>query len=185
MMERGEKLPTAPPGRCRVCDELRPNRRRSFCSDECRDGYYLVTASDFLRFKVFARDRGVCASCGIDCDALEVRLWGVSTMMKLPRRQQLRAALYTSFDLRKLTTSELMKFGFRLSPATVVTLWQADHVVPLIDGGGWGVDNVQTVCTACHFEKTASEATTRAKRKKLVGSKQLATMRALRKRGLL
>lgn len=36
-------------------------------------------------------------------------------------------------------------------------LWQADHVNPVIEGGGeCGLDNVQTLCTACHKQETAA-----------------------------
>ena len=41
--------------------------------------------------------------------------------------------------------------------------WAADHTIPLIDGGGFEMDNLQTLChTPCHQRKTASEATRRA-----------------------
>lgn len=46
--------------------------------------------------------------------------------------------------------------------------WAADHVVPLIDGGGFGLDNLQTLCTACHARKTAREAGERAARRATV-----------------
>lgn len=48
------------------------------------------------------------------------------------------------------------------SPERKVTegsLWQADHVVPVWRGGGLcGLENLQTLCTACHSAKTKAEA---------------------------
>lgn len=44
--------------------------------------------------------------------------------------------------------------------------WEADHVVPLIDGGSFGLDNLQTLCVDCHKAKTAKEAAERAVRRK-------------------
>lgn len=38
--------------------------------------------------------------------------------------------------------------------------WQADHIIPVIDGGGaCGLDNFQTLCTSCHQLKTLSDIT--------------------------
>lgn len=40
--------------------------------------------------------------------------------------------------------------------------WQADHIVPLIDGGEHTMANLQTLCDTHHKEKTAREASARA-----------------------
>ena len=37
------------------------------------------------------------------------------------------------------------------------SLWELDHVVPLIDGGGHEPSNLQTLCVPCHREKSARE----------------------------
>jgi len=37
-------------------------------------------------------------------------------------------------------------------------LWQADHIIPIADGGTNHPDNIQTLCTACHKVKTAQQA---------------------------
>jgi 5-methylcytosine-specific restriction endonuclease McrA len=36
--------------------------------------------------------------------------------------------------------------------------------VPLIDGGGFDLDNLQLLCTKCHKSKTAAENSERAAR---------------------
>lgn len=42
-------------------------------------------------------------------------------------------------------------------------LWQADHIIPVIEGGGeCGLENYQTLCTPCHKEETAALAKRRA-----------------------
>lgn len=34
-------------------------------------------------------------------------------------------------------------------------LWQADHIIPVIEGGGeCGLENMRTLCTPCHKEET-------------------------------
>lgn len=40
--------------------------------------------------------------------------------------------------------------------------WDADHIVPLIDGGEHSMDNLQTLCRDHHKRKTAIEARVRA-----------------------
>lgn len=40
--------------------------------------------------------------------------------------------------------------------------WELDHIVPLIDGGGCDLSNMQTLCRPCHRKKTGKEATQRA-----------------------
>jgi 5-methylcytosine-specific restriction protein A len=43
------------------------------------------------------------------------------------------------------------------------SLWQADHVVPVVEGGGGcGLDNLRTLCTPCHKKATAALAARRA-----------------------
>ena len=41
------------------------------------------------------------------------------------------------------------------------SFWELDHVVPLIDGGGHDLANLQTLCTPCHQRKTSAEAVDR------------------------
>lgn len=48
--------------------------------------------------------------------------------------------------------------------------WEADHIVPIVDGGALTIDNVQTLCATCHRAKTAREATARALRRRLAAS---------------
>lgn len=36
-------------------------------------------------------------------------------------------------------------------------LWQADHIVPVVEGGGeCGIENYRTLCTECHKRETAA-----------------------------
>lgn len=46
-------------------------------------------------------------------------------------------------------------------------LWQADHIIPVVEGGGeCTLDNFRTLCTACHREETAELAKRRAEARK-------------------
>lgn len=48
--------------------------------------------------------------------------------------------------------------------------WEADHVLPLIDGGDWSLGNAQTLCRAHHREKTAAENSRRAQRENMLAA---------------
>lgn len=48
-------------------------------------------------------------------------------------------------------------------------LWQADHIVPVIEGGGeCSIDNYRTLCTDCHRIETAALAKRRANARSLL-----------------
>jgi 5-methylcytosine-specific restriction endonuclease McrA len=87
----------------------------------------------YLRDQLFARDRGVCALCGTDCHAEWNRI----------RRARGRA--------RELA---LRDWDVRLRQRT--SLWDADHIVPVAEGGGQcDLSNIRTLCLKCHRRVTA------------------------------
>jgi hypothetical protein len=86
------------------------------------------------------RDRGRCAACKLDTYAV---------------RRKIRA-------IGRGATRELRRLGFKPRKS----LWELDHIVPLIDGGSHELDNLQTLCTPCHVKKTAEEARLRSARAK-------------------
>jgi 5-methylcytosine-specific restriction endonuclease McrA len=122
-------LPTGPNGRplCRWCAlEVPPGRRRTFCSPYCVHEWRLRSDPGYLRDQVFARDRGICALCGLDTVAEYRRL------RRLPRAK--RPAF----------------LAHRRS------LWDADHILPVSRGGGeCDLDNLRTLCLRCHREVTS------------------------------
>jgi hypothetical protein len=50
--------------------------------------------------------------------------------------------------------------------------WEADHQIPLEDGGPHHADNLHCRCVPCHRAKTAREATERAARRRATRSTQ-------------
>jgi 5-methylcytosine-specific restriction endonuclease McrA len=86
-----------------------------------------------MRKRVLERDRGVCAACGID------------TIAELYRLKRLRG-------VRRLRG--WAEWGLR--PLARSTLWDADHVVPVAEGGGeCDLFNMRTLCIRCHRKVTA------------------------------
>jgi 5-methylcytosine-specific restriction endonuclease McrA len=98
---------------------------------------YEATDPRELRRHVRKRDRGICRACGLDTLALKRKIQG---------RGRARRLRELGFHPRR-------------------SLWELDHVVPLIEGGSHDADNLQTLCVPCHRTKTASEARERAARR--------------------
>jgi 5-methylcytosine-specific restriction enzyme A len=119
---------------CRWCGAEAPKGRRTFCSDACVHEWKLRTDPGYLREKVFERDHGVCAACSVDTMAL--------------RR-----------DMRKLDYAARRSFlkEWRIGERSRKSLWDADHVTPVAEGGGQcDLSNMRTLCLQCHREATAA-----------------------------
>jgi 5-methylcytosine-specific restriction enzyme A len=119
-------------GICRWCSLEVPRGRFTFCSGFCVHEWKLRTQPAYLREQVFERDRGICALCGIDTEAAARRL---------------------RFSRGINRTSLLAFWGLRTRSRK--TLWDADHIVPVIEGGGeCDLENIRTLCLICHREAT-------------------------------
>ncbi len=136
------ELPRGPNGRalCRWCNLEVPAGRRTFCSDWCVHEWRLRSDPGYLRERVFERDRGVCAACGIDTEA------------EWRRIRRLRGAS---------RHAALLDWG--IAGRARKSLWDADHIVPVVEGGGeCDLGNLRTLCLKCHRRATAG---LRARRK--------------------
>jgi 5-methylcytosine-specific restriction endonuclease McrA len=91
----------------------------------------LRSSGSYLRECVFERDRGICAICRIDTIALRRRI------LRLP------------FGTRVLEMKALRIVKGRKS------WWEADHIVPVVEGGDSNLDNIRTLCVTCHRNVTA------------------------------
>ena len=134
---RGSKdLPKGSNGRnlCRWCELEVPKGRHTFCSDFCVEQWRLRTDPGFLRDKTFERDKGICAVCHTDTVAAY---------------SDLRRSRGTG-RLHKLQLWGLKSINQRK------TLWDADHIIPVIEGGGaCDLSNIRTLCLICHRKATA------------------------------
>ncbi len=138
----GQELPKGPNGRnlCRWCELEVPKGRQTFCSDFCVEQWRLRTDPSFLRDKTYARDRGVCAACGVDTDQAYADI----------RRSR------GTGRLRKLQHWGLKTLNRK-------SLWDADHIVPVVEGGGaCDLSNIRTLCLLCHRKATAELRARRA-----------------------
>jgi len=129
-------LEIGPGGRplCRWCNlEILARRRVTFCSDFCVHQWKLRTDPGYLREQVLARDRGICALCLTDT---------IRAFADLKRARG-------THRIRQLNRWGLKKLSRR-------TLWDADHILPVVEGGGeCDLDNLRTLCIICHRTVTA------------------------------
>jgi len=117
---------------CRWCGLEVPSRRFTFCSDWCVHEWRLRTDAGYLRDQVFQRDRGICAICRADSGAAYIEL----KRSRGAHRQKLLA----HWGLKRLNRR---------------TLWDADHILPVAEGGGeCDLDNIRTLCLVCHRRQT-------------------------------
>jgi len=117
---------------CRWCNIEVPQGRLTFCSEWCVNEWRLRTDPGYLRDQVFERDRGTCAQCGVDTVAEWKRLRRLH-----PRRRRLALA---AWGLRGRSRS---------------SLWDADHIIPVVEGGGeCDLSNIRTLCLKCHRAAT-------------------------------
>lgn len=87
------------------------------------------TDTTYMRAQVFTRDHGLCQHCGLDLRAAE-RRW---RRERPPARERAARRRWRQARPR----------------------WEADHVIPVADGGGeCGLDNYRLLCRACHVAVT-------------------------------
>ena len=159
------KLPARPPLHCRWCGKPVSGRRRTWCSQACVDEFLVRNSGNVARSRVFDRDGGICAVCGLDCEALNHTLREMLRDFKrqfyhdpAPGRYE---RLFQEF-MDGLARYGLRRFLFR-------SAWEVHHKHSVKQGGGaCGLDNLQTLCWRCHA------AETRELRRRLAASKSVA-----------
>ena len=121
-------------GLCRWCNLEVPPRRFTFCSAYCVHEWRLRTQPRYLREQVYARDKGLCSLCGTD------------TNLELRRLRRSRGAK---------RTEQMAHWGLKTKLRK--SLWDADHIVPVSEGGGeCDLLNIRTLCLRCHRAATAA-----------------------------
>jgi hypothetical protein len=130
-----EMLPKGESGRalCRWCELEVPKGRRTFCSPWCVHEWRMRTDASYLRQLVLKRDKGVCHLCRVNT---------LSAFLKLKKaRGKSRIEMLALWGLKKLNRR---------------SLWDADHILPVAEGGGeCDLRNLRTLCLRCHRLVTA------------------------------
>lgn len=173
---------------CRWCRRPVAKGRLNWCADpDCLLQWKFRTRKEVFRSVVYARDRGVCSACGLRTDDYDLK------RLELQRYYAERIAchLATGEDWRRWRTDPETRVitdpsGAPYPPAHWKALydralpwraahrvaideppWQADHVVPVADGGDWfDLANIRTLCVPCHRGVTAVQNSERAARRR-------------------
>lgn len=123
-----------------------------FCSLNCQEEFWIRSNNSYLRAQVFATEHGVCQLCGVNAQELFLRMRDAP---KSQRKNLLDSAWTAKLPLEQL--NEMLR-----SPGEG-HFWQVDHIRPVYEGGGQcSLDNLQTLCTVCHKERTARQAKERS-----------------------
>lgn len=99
-----------------------------------------MALSTHARHKVFERDKGICALCGCDCNFLKRMVW-------ILRHRDASDAMWI---IKEAWGLKRTFWGAWFVPS----MWEADHIVPLSEGGTNDLSNYRTLCVGCHREQT-------------------------------
>jgi 5-methylcytosine-specific restriction endonuclease McrA len=114
---------------CRWCRGPVKPPRRTFCGEACVHEWKIRSSPWYVRREVKKRDKGTCRLCGLNVVKAH-REW---TRSKPP---------VTDRAARRAWRAERPR-------------WEADHIVPVADGGGeCGLDNYRLLCRPCHVKVT-------------------------------
>ncbi|GAY55983.1 hypothetical protein CUMW_168260 [Citrus unshiu] len=132
-----------------------------FCNLDCYEEYRLRTSGRFLREELFRIEHGVCTNCQLDCHKLVKHIKPLS----LEQRRKYIVRVAPSVASRQNMLEKLV------NDPTEANAWHADHVVPVYRGGGeCRLENMRTLCVACHYNVTTAQCaerrSTRAKARK-------------------
>ncbi|KAF2312835.1 hypothetical protein GH714_040885 [Hevea brasiliensis] len=131
-----------------------------FCNLSCYEEYRVRTSSRSLRQELFQIEHGVCMNCQLDCHQLVKTIKPLS----LERRREYIEKVAPNVASRKKLIDKLVNNPYEGNA------WHADHIIPVYRGGGeCRLENMRTLCVACHYDVTAAQRAerrvTRAKAK--------------------
>ena len=178
------RFPFREKGRCSWCGGPVKPPRRSWCSAACVEEWAIRSSGSHVRHRVEQRDHGVCAKCGFDAAAarreLEAALEAddkANGNYQYRRRGRyhfghITPASWLAHDrwLYRFpnfhAVADRLGIPMRRRNIQVCALWEADHIVPVVEGGGCvGLDGYRTLCWKCHARETAALARKRAQRR--------------------
>ncbi|XVF11849.1 hypothetical protein REPUB_Repub08aG0062600 [Reevesia pubescens] len=145
---------------CKLCQK--PCKGRSakmpeyfedlFCNLVCYEEYRLRTSNRSLREELFQIENGICTNCQLDCHQLVKHLKPLSS----ERRREYIAKVAPKIASQKRLFDKLV------SDPSEGNAWHADHIIPVYRGGGeCRLENMRTLCVACHADVTAAQCAER------------------------
>ncbi|KAM9821150.1 DNA annealing helicase and endonuclease ZRANB3 [Neosynchiropus ocellatus] len=127
-----------------------------FCSFRCQEEFQLRSNQTFMRSRVLEVEQGICQHCGVHAHDLFLK---VRNAPPSQRKEVLENTWLAQLSLKQL--NEMIRAPVEGD------FWQVDHIRPVYSGGGQcSLDNLQTLCTVCHKNRTAQQAKERSQRRK-------------------
>ncbi|XP_021860897.1 uncharacterized protein [Spinacia oleracea] len=136
------------------CQDINAKKPKGFsdlyCSNACYEEYRLRTSGRFLRQELFEIEHGICTNCQLDCHKLVQHLKPLS----VEDRGKYIERVAPQLSKRKKMMDKLVR------EPTEGNAWHADHIIAVFNGGGeCRLENMRTLCVACHADVTASQRT--------------------------
>ncbi|XP_059183821.1 DNA annealing helicase and endonuclease ZRANB3 [Centropristis striata] len=136
-----------------------------FCSHRCQEEFQLRSSQSFMRSRVLEAEQGVCQHCGLHAHDLFLK---VRDAPPPQRKDMLENTWLAQLSLKQL--NEMIRAPVEGD------FWQVDHIRPVYSGGGQcSLDNLQTLCTVCHKNRTAQQAKERSQRRKSAAASKVAS----------
>ncbi|XP_035816379.1 uncharacterized protein [Zea mays] len=141
---------------CKLCQGLCNGRLAKspeyfedlFCSLACFQEYRLRTSGRALRQALFQIERGKCSQCKLDCCKLVKHI----KLLPLGKREEYIRKVAPNIASRKKLLDKLVREPIDGNA------WHADHIIPVYKGGGeCKLENMRTLCVACHYEVTRTQ----------------------------
>lgn len=133
-----------------------------FCNGHCYESFYVKKRRGTARRVLWSLERGICRQCSLDTERLRSKL---ATLEPLAREAYFTEEVGGA-DAKERSFFSRLSIARRhhvlAEPHKGCRFWEADHVRAVVDGGGEAnIDNFQTLCVACHAEKTRELAARR------------------------
>ena len=148
---------------CRLCKAPTADDSRYWCSRRCLEQFLLESNGDFVRSKLFERDGGVCAECGVDGAKMNAALAELKDDLLHPMLMSIHPMIVATLRAEGWTNVRTRGRGSYADAIAFTSCWEADHITSVAEGGGQcGLDNFRTLCFVCHKKQSAAQASARA-----------------------
>ena len=112
---------------CRGCGESIPPKRQPWCSTACSKKYHPAYVMSAVR----ARDKDVCAFCDFDLKTAMAAWW----------KEKPDSSKGYIWQDHQAWVNRKPKVNY-------------DHIIPFSEGGMTVLENIRTLCEACHKKRT-------------------------------
>lgn len=176
------------------CGSVPRPPRRTWFSEACVQRWRERNDLTWIRRQVEDRDRGICATCGLATVRLRSRLpepyrnyeptrydrrfhtsgsWTTGGFLEARYKRACEVARKWTRKWRQAADRRREALQAAGWPLHRQTWWDADHIIPVCEGGGQcGIENYRTLCIPCHKKETKELAARRAQARKILKTRK-------------